>query len=119
MHRHGVNVLLRAQTLAAIDPHAPSGAVRQGVADPEMGDQADLVIVVGGDGSLLGFGREMAARRAGGWRESRWPRLFGRNIARANRGRKKSSTVSALSKSTFCCKPRFCEMKYRRTKRPQ
>ena len=60
MHRHGVNVLFGAQTLAAIDPHAPSGAARQGVADPEMGEQADLVIVVGGDGSLLGFGREMA-----------------------------------------------------------
>ena len=61
MHRHGVNVLFGAQTLAAIGPHAASGAPRQGVADPEMGEKADLVIVVGGDGSLLGFGREMAA----------------------------------------------------------
>ena len=26
-----------------------------------MGSAADLVVVVGGDGSLLGFGREMAA----------------------------------------------------------
>ena len=38
MHRHGVNVLFGAQTLAAIDPHAPSGGARQGVADPEIPD---------------------------------------------------------------------------------
>ena len=37
------------------------GATREGVAEEDMGSAADLVVVVGGDGSLLGFGREMAA----------------------------------------------------------
>ena len=32
-----------------------------------MGSAADLVVVVGGDGSLLGFGREMAARASPWW----------------------------------------------------
>ena len=58
--RHGVDVLFGAQTLAAMEQHDPSGSERAAVADQEMGDRADLVVVVGGDGSLLGFGREMA-----------------------------------------------------------
>ena len=60
--RHGVDVLFGAQTLAAMEQHDPSGSERAAVADQEMGDRADLVVVVGGDGSLLGFGREMAVR---------------------------------------------------------
>ena len=62
MRRHGVDVLFGAQTLVAMEKHDPSGIERAAVADQEMGDRADLVVVVGGDGSLLGFGREMAVR---------------------------------------------------------
>jgi len=62
MRRHGDDVLFGAQTLVAMEKHDPSGIERAAVADQEMGDRADLVVVVGGDGSLLGFGREMAVR---------------------------------------------------------
>ena len=53
LRRHGVDVLFGAQTLAAMEQHDPSGSERAAVADQEMGDRADLVVVVGGDGSLL------------------------------------------------------------------
>ncbi|NCF45063.1 MAG: NAD(+) kinase [Proteobacteria bacterium] len=61
MQQHGVKVLFGAQTLAAIPNAQPNGVARESVSDAAMGASADLVIVVGGDGSLLGFGREMAA----------------------------------------------------------
>lgn len=57
----GVAVLFGEETLAALPAHSSDGGLRQGCRDDEMGANADLVIVVGGDGSLLGFGREMAA----------------------------------------------------------
>ena len=59
LRQHGVKVLFGSQTLAAL-PSA-EGTDREGVAEEDMGSAADLVVVVGGDGSLLGFGREMAA----------------------------------------------------------
>ena len=58
-HQRGVKVLFGSQTLAAL-PGA-NGISRESVAEEDMGSAADLVVVVGGDGSLLGFGREMAA----------------------------------------------------------
>lgn len=61
MQRRGVKVLFGAQTLAAIPNAQPNGEPRTSVSDDAMGASAYLVIVVGGDGSLLGFGREMAA----------------------------------------------------------
>ena len=61
MQQRGVKVLFGAQTLAAIPNAQPNGEPRTSVSDEAMGASAHLVIVVGGDGSLLGFGREMAA----------------------------------------------------------
>jgi NAD+ kinase len=58
-HQRGVKVLFGSQTLAAL-PGA-NGISRESVAEEDMGSAADLVVVVGGDGSLLGFGREIAA----------------------------------------------------------
>lgn len=65
MQAHGVRVLFGVQTLAALTQSQghgePNGPARESLPDEEMGNAADLVVVVGGDGSLLGFGREMAA----------------------------------------------------------
>ena len=61
MHQHGIKVLFGSQTLAALPPASPGGLSRENIAEEAMGSAADLVVVVGGDGSLLGFGREMAA----------------------------------------------------------
>jgi len=59
MREHGIRVLFGSQTLAALSNAQTT--TREGVAEKDMGSAADLVVVVGGDGSLLGFGREMAA----------------------------------------------------------
>ena len=56
-----MGVLFGEQTLAVLPTEAPDGRARRSCSNDEMGDAVDLVIVVGGDGSLLGFGREMAA----------------------------------------------------------
>lgn len=61
MQTQGVGVLFGEQTLAVLPTEAPDGRARRSCSNDEMGDAVDLVIVVGGDGSLLGFGREMAA----------------------------------------------------------
>jgi NAD+ kinase len=61
MQAHQVSVLFGEQTLASLPAQAPDGSVRCSCGDDEMGKAVDLVVVVGGDGSLLGFGREMAA----------------------------------------------------------
>ncbi|MFM7120015.1 MAG: NAD(+) kinase, partial [Gammaproteobacteria bacterium] len=52
--RHGVTVLLEAAT-AAMMPTAGFAAVPRDA----LGAECDLVVVVGGDGSLLGVGREL------------------------------------------------------------
>ncbi len=61
MEARGVKVLFGEQTLASLPVSGALEHAREGVEDRLMGSVADLVIVVGGDGSLLGFGREMAA----------------------------------------------------------
>ena len=61
MEARGVKVLFGEQTLASLPASGALEHAREGVEDRLMGSVADLVIVVGGDGSLLGFGREMAA----------------------------------------------------------
>lgn len=54
LERRGLEVLCEAQTVAACMPGA-----REGVSLEEIGRRCDLAIVVGGDGSLLGAGREL------------------------------------------------------------
>jgi len=61
MQTQGVGVLFGEQTLAVLPTEAPDGRARRSCSNDAMGDAVDLVIVVGGDGSLLGSGREMAA----------------------------------------------------------
>ena len=61
MEARGVKVLFGEQTLVSLPVSRALEHAREGIEDRLMGTVADLVIVVGGDGSLLGFGREMAA----------------------------------------------------------
>lgn len=61
MVRRGIKVLFGEQTLSVLVNSGVASNGREGIEDQQMGRAVDLVIVVGGDGSLLGFGREMAA----------------------------------------------------------
>ena len=54
LERHGVTVLVEDATARMLGP-ANAGVPRE-----ELGARCDLVIVVGGDGSLLGTGRDLA-----------------------------------------------------------
>ena len=58
----GIDVVFGEKTLKLISESAQSdGIQRKTCAEEELGTLADLVVVIGGDGSLLGFGRELAA----------------------------------------------------------
>lgn len=58
---NGVRVVFGPETLDALAAAGMGTSSRQGCAISDMAEQVDLVIVVGGDGSLLGFGRELAS----------------------------------------------------------
>ncbi|MEZ5560399.1 MAG: NAD(+) kinase [Pseudomonadales bacterium] len=55
LRRHGVRVIFEDATARMIDGHTRE--VRSRAA---LGDDCDLIVVVGGDGSLLGVGRDLA-----------------------------------------------------------
>jgi len=55
LDRHGVETLIEDETAHFLGNGAHSHAARQ-----ELGARCDLIVVVGGDGSLLGVGRDLA-----------------------------------------------------------
>ena len=55
LQKAGIDVVVDADTAAVL----PDGA--HNVVDKSVLEQLDLVVVVGGDGSLLGYGRDLAA----------------------------------------------------------
>jgi NAD+ kinase len=58
----GISVVFGSKTLSLLSASPKNGTnQRLGCAEADLGSVADLVVVVGGDGSLLGFGRELAA----------------------------------------------------------
>ncbi|MBT3610401.1 MAG: NAD(+) kinase [Gammaproteobacteria bacterium] len=58
----GIDVVFGAKTLKLLgESKQPDGVERKACAEAALGTTADLVVVIGGDGSLLGFGRELAA----------------------------------------------------------
>ncbi|MGI9326110.1 MAG: NAD(+)/NADH kinase, partial [Pseudomonadales bacterium] len=52
----GVSIVLERHTASALGESSNSGLPRQA-----LGSACDLIVVVGGDGSLLGVGRDLAA----------------------------------------------------------
>lgn len=61
LQRHGVDVVFDPTTLSMLPAAKGAEYQRQKCAEGQLGGVADLVVVVGGDGSLLGYGRAMAA----------------------------------------------------------
>jgi NAD+ kinase len=53
--RRGVEVLVEDATACMLDGASAAGSTRE-----QLGEACDLIIVVGGDGSLLGVGRDLA-----------------------------------------------------------
>lgn len=61
LHSHSVQIVIEDDTAVLMGSGAQGGRIKHATAPRlELGSRCDLIVVVGGDGSLLGVGRDLA-----------------------------------------------------------